>query len=164
MTLIMNKFLLNIARLGIVSVLFLFCHGCIFDSYKLQNTICSNAVCTDWKSSKSEVMDYMKNYEMSIMDNGFICYVGRNSVRTISYQFKDDELQASLILIPQDNVSLPELQSSFGEYEYLGESNGIDVYLSEATNTMATISRKSKGETAYYAIGYTALDLAEDAD
>lgn len=164
MMLIMNKFLLRIARLGIVPVIFLLCNGCGFDSDEFQDTIYSNAVCTDWGASKSEVMDYMYDYEMSIMDNGFICYVGRNSVKTISYQLQDGKLQASLILIPQDNASLSELQSSFGKYEYLGEKSGVDIYVNEKTNTMATIARKSKSGTAYYAIGYTALDLAEDAD
>lgn len=155
----MNKYLFKTIWITIISVMPFIFNGCSDDSDEPQGPISSNVVCTNWGASKSEVMDYMKNYEMNLMDNDFICYIGRNSVQTISYQFQDEELQASLILIPQDKISLSELQSSFSKYEYLGEKNGLDIYVSETTNTMATIAQKVKGETTYYAIGYTVLDV-----
>lgn len=132
-------------------MLFIF-NGCSNDSDEPQIPIPSNMICTNWGASKSEVIDYMKNYEMNIMDNDFICYIGRNNVQTISYQFQDNGLQASLILIPQDKITTSELQSSFSKYEYLGEKNGLNIYISETTNTLATIAQKVKGETTYYAI------------
>ena len=54
----------------------------------------------------------MANYEMNIMDNDFICYIGKNNVQTISYQFLDEGLQASLLLIPKDKISLSELDGN----------------------------------------------------
>ena len=49
---------------------------------------------------------------MNIMDNDFICYIGKNNVQTISYQFLDEGLQASLLLIPKDKISLSELDGN----------------------------------------------------
>ena len=54
----------------------------------------------------------MANYEMNITDNDFICYIGKNNVQTISYQFLDEGLQASLLLIPKDKISLSELDGN----------------------------------------------------
>ena len=155
----MNKYLFKTIWITIISVMLFIFNGCSDDADGSQDLISSNVVCTNWRASKSEVMDYMKNYEMNIMDNDFICYIGKNSVQTISYQFQNESLQASLILIPQDKISLSELQSSFSKFEYLGEKNGLDIYVSETTNTMVAIAQKVKGETTYYAVGYTVLDV-----
>lgn len=154
----MNKYFFKAIWIAIIFVASFIFNGCNDDSDEPQGPFSSNMVCTKWGTSKSEVMDYMRNHEINTMENGFICYNGKNNVRTISYQFQDEELSTSLVLIPQDMTSLPELQSSFNNYEYLGEKNGTDIYISETTNTMAIITQKVKGETTYYAIGYTVLD------
>lgn len=155
----MKKYLFKTAWLTIISVILLIFNGCSDDSNEPQSPISSNMVCTNWGASKAEVMKHMKKFEMKIMDNDFICYNGKNNIQTISYQFQNDELHASLILIPQDNTSLSEIQSSFSKYEYIGEKNGIEIYVSEKTNTMATIALSVKGGTSYYAVGYTVLDI-----
>lgn len=115
----------------------------------------SGGVCTKWGATKTEVTNQMKNYEMKAMENGFICYEGKGDVQTISYQFQDGVLQAALLLIPKDETKQPELN---GKYEYLGEKNGAEIYINETANTLATITEKTKGETTYYAVGYTALN------
>lgn len=153
----MGKYIFNSIWALVVAVMLFALSGCSDDSDESpQGTISSNTVCTKWGASKSEVMDYMKNYEMKAMENGFICYDGKNEAQTVSYQFQDDGLQASLLLIPEENTSLEELKSSFGRYEYLGEKNGLDIYVSEATNTMVTIG--TKGGNSYFAVGYVVLD------
>ncbi len=154
----MNKYFFKTIWITIITVMLFIFNGCSNDSDEPQVPIPSNMICTNWGASKSEVIDYMKNYEMNIMDNDFICYIGRNNVQTISYQFQNESLQASLILVPQDKISLSELELLFSTYKYLGEKNGLDIYVSEATNTMVTITQKVKGETTYYAVGYTILD------
>lgn len=159
MNTIMNKYLFRTIRITVISVILIVFNGCSDDSDDPQNPISFNMVCTKWGASTSEVMDYMKNYKMNIMENDFICYNGRNKEQTISYQFQDEELLASLILISQDRTSMSELQSLFSQYEYLGEKNGLNIYINKTTNTMATIAQKLKGEIAYYAIGYTELDI-----
>ena len=158
----MNKYFSKTIWITLITVMLFIFNGCSDDSEESQDLISSSMVCTNWGSSKSEVMDYMKNYKMNIMHNDFICYIGGNIVQTISYQFQNDSLQASLILIPQDRISLSDLQLLFNKYEYLGEKNGSDIYVSEATNTMVTITQKVKGETTYYAVGYTILDVGTD--
>lgn len=155
----MNKHFSKTTWMTILSVLLFIFIGCSDDSNEPENPLSSNVAYLNWGAPKSEVMNYMKNYEMNIMDNDFICYIGRNNVQTISYQFQDNGLQASLILIPQDKITTSELQSSFSKYEYLGEKNGLNIYISETTNTLATIAQKVKGETTYYAIGYTILNI-----
>lgn len=156
----MGKYIFNSTWILAVAVMLCALSGCIDDSDESpQGTTSSNTVCTKWGASKSEVMDYMKDYEMNAMENdGFICYDGKNEAQTISYQFQDDGLQASLLLIPEENTSLEKLKSSFGRYEYLGEKNGLDIYVSEAANTMVTIGKKTKGDDTYFAVGYVMLD------
>lgn len=156
----MNKYFFKITWITIISVILFI--GCSDDSDEPQHLISSNMICTNWGTSKSEVMNYMENYEINVLDNDFICYIGRNNIQTISYQFQNESLQASLMLIPQDKISLSELQLLFSTYEYLGEKNGLYIYVSEATNTMATISQKVKGESRYFAVGYTILDIETD--
>lgn len=141
----------------LASVLLLSLNGCSDSSDGPQSPTSSNKICTKWGISKDEVIDYMNNYETGIIDDNFLCYQGKNEVQTISYQISDDKLQASLVIIPSEKTSLSELQASFKKYEYLGEKNGINIYVSEAENTIATISQKTISNTTYYAIGYTAL-------
>lgn len=154
----MGKYIFNSTWALVVAVMLFALSGCSDDSDESQGTISSNTVCTKWGASKSEVMNYMRNYEMKAMENGFICYDGKNEAQTISYQFQDDGLQASLLLIPEENTSLEELKSSFGRYEYLGEKNGLDIYVSEATNTMVMIGKKTKGDNPYFTVGYIVLN------
>lgn len=155
----MGKYIFNSTWILAVAVMLFALSGCSDDSDESpQGTISSNTVCTKWGASKSEVMDYMKNYEMKAMENSFICYDGKKETQTVSYQFQDDGLQASLLLIPEENTSLEKLKSSFDRYEYLGEKNGLDIYVSEAANTMVTIGKKTKEDDTYFAVGYVMLD------
>lgn len=152
----MNKYIFIIVSV-INIALFLFC-GCSDDSENLQEMIPSSMVCTEWGASMSEVMDYMSDYEMNSMEDDFICYNGKNDVQTISYQFDEGILQASLVLIPEENMSLEDLKYSFSKYEYLGEKNGLDIYVNEITNTMVTIGTKINGNNTYYSVGYVELN------
>lgn len=139
-------------------MLFIF-SGCDDDSDKFGSS--SSVICTDWGASKSEVMDYMKNFKKSVDENDFICYIGKNSVQTVSYQFQNEGLQASLMIYSQDEISLSQLQLIFKNYDYLGELDGLHIYVSEAKNTMVTIAERKEGENEYYAVGYTDLESKE---
>jgi len=159
----MGKYIFNSIWALVVAVILFALNGCSDDSDESQDTISSQTnssktVCTKWGASKSEVMDYMRDYEMNAMENGFICYDDKNGTQTISYQFQNNGLQASLLLIPEENTSLDVLKSSFGKYDHLGEKNGLDIYVSEVANTMVTIGKKTKGDNTYFAIGYVVLD------
>jgi len=154
----MSKYIFKSTCIFILAIALFTFSGCSDDSDEPQTMNTSNTVCTKWGASKSEVMDYMKNREINAMENGFICYNGNNEIQTVSYQFQDDALQASLVLIPEEKTSLDKLKSSFGKYEYLGEKNGLDIYVSEAANTMVTIGKKTKGDNTYFAVGYVVLD------
>lgn len=115
-------------------------------------------VCTKWGASKSEVADYMDNCEMDLMESEFVCYNGKqNGVQTISYLFENNALQASLVLISRENTSLEELKSLFDAYEHLGEKNSLDIYVSEASNTIVMVGEKINYGQTYYAVGYVSL-------
>jgi len=154
----MNKHIFISAWILIITITLFAFYGCSDDSDESNETISSNTVCTKWGASKSEVMDYMKNYELKAMEDGFICYIGKNDIQTVSYHFEDDRLQASLVLIPEGNTSLEKLKSSFSKYEYLGEEDEMDIYVNETTNTMVTIGKKDKDDNTYFAIGYVVID------
>lgn len=153
----MNKYIFTLACFSVFAIAFAFC-GCSEDSDEAHQTNTYGTVCTKWGASTSEVMDYMKDYEMKTMENGFICYNGKNDIQTISYYFDNNSLKASLVLIPEENSSLEEVKSSFDKYVYIGEKNGTDIYISEDTNTMVTIGKKIKGEATYCAIGYIIIN------
>lgn len=158
----MSKNIFNSAWILVITVASFAVSGCSDDSDELQNTNNFNTVCTKWGASKPEVMDYMKNFEMNAMENGYLCYNGKNGTQTISYQFQNEGLLASLLLIPEENISLDELKSSFDDYKYLGEKKGLDIYVSTATNEMVTIGRKERGEHTYFAVGYVGLDAVAE--
>lgn len=155
----MEKNILYPAWVLVVTVMSLALCGCNDDSDELQGVISSNSVCTQWGAPKSVVLDYMKNYEMNSMENGFICYDGKNEAQTISYKFQDGGLQAALLVISEEQTTLEDLKSSFGKYEYLGEKNGMYIYVSEASNTMVTIGKKLKSDNSYFVVGYVVLDM-----
>ena len=79
-------------------------------------------------------------------------------MQTISYQFDNDALVASSVLILNSKVSLSELESAFNEYEHIGAKSGFDIYANEALNIMATISEVEKGDTTFFAVGYTSVN------
>lgn len=156
----MNRNIFNIVSV-ISIVLFLF-WGCSDDSEDSQEKIPSSMVCTEWGASMSAVMDYMSDYEMYSMEDDFICYNGKNDIKTISYQFDEGILQASLVLIPEENMSLEDLEYTFRKYEYLGEKNGLDIYVNETTSTMVTIGKKINGNNTYYSVGYVELNAENE--
>lgn len=151
----MNKKLFRLTCLLIAIFVF---NGCSDDSDESQEMINSYIVCTMWGVSMPEVMDYMKDSRINTRNMEYICYDGNNGIRTVSYYFQNKGLQASLLLIPETEVSLSELQASFDEYEYLGEKNSLDIYINESENTLVTIGKKVKEDNVYYAVGYTMLD------
>lgn len=155
----MNRYIFSHAWVFVITIaLFTFCGCSDDDSNESQGPISSTGVCTKWGASKSEVMGYMESYEMNSMEDGFICYDGKNNTQTISYQFEDEKLVASLVLIPNENTSLDELKSSFSKYEYLGEKNNLEIFINETANTMVTIGEKVKNEKTLYAVGYVMLN------
>lgn len=158
----MNKHIFSRTWTFVMLIAVLAFSGCSDDDSEGSNgMIASSGVCTKWGASKSEVMDYMRNYEMNSMENGFICYNGKNDIQTISYQFEDEELRASLVLIPEESISPEELKTSFKGYEYLGEKNNLDIYISESANTMVTAGKKVNGGNTYFAVGYVKLSDEE---
>lgn len=123
---------------------------------KQQSIIDLNAVCNQWGAQKSYVMEYMEDYTLKTTEDNFICY--QNDIQTISYQFDNDALVASSVLILNSKVSLSELESAFNEYEHIGAKSGFDIYANEALNIMATISEVEKGDTTFFAVGYTSVN------
>ena len=135
--------------------------GCSDDNNELQVPPTSGPhtaqICLDWGATKSEVMEYMKNHEMTSLDRDFVAYDGSSPIQIVSYQFDEDSLRAALAVIHSDDISLDELKASFNDYEHLGKSGIYEVYINEEANTMATISEKTTSEISYYNVGYTEL-------
>ena len=95
----MNKTLFKAFWAVVIPALLFSFSGCSDDSDDPQDLISSNVVCMNWGASKSEVMGYMKGYEMNAMEDGFICYMGKGGVQTISYQLQDPIYPLSSVVI-----------------------------------------------------------------
>ena len=119
----------------------------------------SNAVCKNWGASRSEVEKRMEDYELVAMDKEFLCYAGKDSVRTISYSFQDDRLQGALVSIPVKSVPHEEVMGWFSDYLYLG-SKGSEVFVNQAENFFVFIGKQSweGGKGWYWAIGFAPLE------
>ena len=154
----MNKYFAKILGLVTITAFILIIFSRCSDSRRPHSSGYSLFVCTEWGASKSEVLDIMKSYETNADENDFICYTGKHNVHPISYQFQDDGLQSSLVMIPEDKTTKASLQALFNRYEYLGEKDGMEIYVSNTENTMAAITRTISGNAIYYAIGYTVLN------
>lgn len=121
-----------------------------------------NIVCKKWRASAAEVSELMAKNTSVESDNTYQCYKTKHNNQFISYEFKNDELIASMLAIPSDKVSLEAIQSKLVNYVYLGEANKYHIYINESEGTMATIEQGNVATTVntkYYFISFISLAL-----
>lgn len=113
--------------------------------------------CLEWKAPKDKVSIYMEGFALTGEETNYLYYTGKKVENIISYQFQEDGLDMVALTIPNTSVSLTDLKSTLNKYIYLGEINGVQVYVNEAENTLATISTFATDNISYYAVGWSQL-------
>ena len=100
-----------------------------------------------WNMTKNEITQEMSNYELLHSDDTTLIYSGIGAEDIIAYSFVDDQLDASIVYVPSDRISLSDINALFSEYEKIDQYNGF--YNSEKS-TFANIS----SDGAYHCIGW----------
>lgn len=114
--------------------------------------------CLEWKAPKGKVLIYMDGFTLTGEETNYLYYTGKKVENIISYQFQDGGLDMAALTIPNTSISLTDLKSTLNKYIYLGEIDGVQVYVNEAENTLATISSFVKDNISYYAVGWSQLN------
>lgn len=113
--------------------------------------------CLEWKAEKNRVIKYMNGFNLKDEEPNYLYYDGKKIENLVSYQFQNDELCTVSLTIPNSSTSLADLKYTFNTYVYLGEINGVLVFVNEVENTVATISTFIKDNALYYALGWGQL-------
>ncbi len=113
------------------------------------------AVCLDWGCTQEDVESGMSNCKINYSNENIMVYYGWEDFFRISYQFDNGRLQASLILI---NINKDDaIKKLYEGYLYIGEFNGIHIYLNETENVFSTLEQQTHDGKDYYAVGYTSI-------
>ncbi len=144
----------------LICVLALVLSGC--NNEEIRGQINDNVVCKQWGCSQGEVELHMANFKQQTAENGFVSYFGFGNFKRISYQFEEGLLQASMIIVPEEETSPEAIDDLFRNYVCLGEMNGATIYINEKENTFSTVVKKIKNGESYYSIGYTKLAESQE--
>lgn len=117
-----------------------------------------SVACTEWGLSQEEVTTRMKGYS-GRSDNGdyedFLQFSAKGI--TIAYEFKDGALNATSIVIP-DNNSEFDATTYLNGYKYLGEISGTYMYSKESDNIVGMVCDDVNDGKKYHIIGLAPIN------
>lgn len=149
----LNRMIISILVLGFIFITF---NGCN-DKLEMQKEVPWKKVCIKWGTSSAKVKDMMRTYTLKNSSSTVLTYKGKYPVNAVSYQFAEDSLCAVVVLMDISRVDKKEIQSSFADYNALGENNSSELYVNYSTNTLATITSFQKEDSEYVSVGYADL-------
>lgn len=125
-------------------------------------------VSTSWGASRATIQRQMNGYTTMVEEDDFLKYTNGDKTLYLSYEFTNDSLQASLVLLPQTDgtETSTNIPMNIDQYTYIGETGGASIYAEESSNTMvAVLSRDLEGQK-YMAYGFTPIesDFYEDIE
>ena len=114
----------------------------------------SNAL-FDWDTSKEDLTEQLKDYEID--DTGYYVYVSKKGQPyMLSYQFEDDFLIASVVMVPKEKTNQNEIDRVVRNYEYLGSiTEDKDIYVDEDANKILEVQILEIKGVDYIAFGCT---------
>lgn len=122
---------------------------------------------TDWGATKAQIKAEMQDYTLRFEEDDLLIYKGKNIENIISYEFRDEKLYLSNIIIEADRFSPTDVTQLFENYTELAEYDNT-TYINESTNTLAEISpiTGSGNSICCYCIswGNLNIDIAEAVD
>jgi len=117
-----------------------------------------SAACTEWGLSQEEVIAKMDGYT-GRSDNGeyedFLQFTSGKI--TIAYEFNNDALNATSIVIPDDQ-SVFDASVYLKGYKYVGEVSGTQMYTNESTNTVGMVCDEENDGKKYHIIGLAPIN------
>lgn len=117
-----------------------------------------SAACTEWGLSQEDVTAKMKGYS-GRSDNGeyedFLQFSAKGI--TIAYEFKDGVLNATSIIIP-DNNSEFDASAYLEGFKYLGEISGTYMYTKESDNIVGMVCDDESDGKKYHIIGLAPIN------
>lgn len=125
------------------------------DANKVEEILNSSVI--DWNVSSDYVSSQMKKYNLvTSQDDVFLMYSNKDYTYYVSYQFSQDSLYSTLVLMPQisDNVNLDNILSG---YTFVGKLDEANIYLNEDDNVMACAYELIEDSVVYQAIGFTPI-------
>lgn len=115
-----------------------------------------SSICVNWDADKQYVSKQMEGYHESYSSENILKYAVDASTY-ISYQFEDNRLVTSIMVKEKaSNYDVSKI-SSLKEYEYVGNVDGANVYISESMNTMGVKLLRHSDGVDYEVIGFTPL-------
>ncbi|MBP3738096.1 MAG: hypothetical protein J6I72_03495 [Muribaculaceae bacterium] len=128
------------------------------DDSELMSKVFINQPDLTWGAPMDAIESKMQKFELIDSDAQNLYYAGGGMEHAISYYFVDGKLDASLVTVSADKVSLEALESLLKTYTHLGEYSGANVYCKESTNTLAVISKKKINGNDWLYIGYSRIE------
>ena len=109
----------------------------------------------DWNTSKEDLLEELKDY--IIDDTGVYLYASKTDQPfMLSYEFEDDILIASVVMVPEEKTSQGEIEKVVRNYEYLGSiTEDKDIYVDEAKNKILEVQKLKVKGINYIAFGCT---------
>lgn len=108
-----------------------------------------------WNTSKNQVQEQMRAYELVDSDTDFLQYTDKNRLIKLSYSFVNDSLRATVAIAPK--LSNDILSYNLEGYENLGELSSKNVYHNASKNTMCFSYDILSDEAEYSVIGFTPI-------
>ena len=109
----------------------------------------------DWDTSKEDLLEQLKDYEID--DTGYYMYVSKQGQPyMLSYEFEDDFLTASVVIVPKEKTNQNEIDKVVRNYEYLGSiTEDKDIYVDEDANKILEVQILEIKGVDYIAFGCT---------
>lgn len=109
----------------------------------------------DWDTSKEDLLEKLKDYEID--DSGYYVYVSKKGQPyMLSYEFEDDFLIASVVMVPKEKTNQNEIDRVARNYEYLGSiTEDKDIYVDEVANKILEVQLLKINGEDYIAFGCT---------
>lgn len=155
----MRKFISYIAffMMAISSACFTACKD---DEESLSKSIekSLSAACTEWGLSQEEVIARMDGYS-GRPDNGeYEDYLQFSSGKiTIAYEFSNNALNATSIVIPDDQSEF-DASTYLNGFKYLGEISGTHMYSDESRNIAGMVFDDENDSKKYHIIGFAPIN------
>lgn len=125
-----------------------------------------NKACLEWGTSQEIVMSQMNGFTLIDSDDDFIQYSDKSHNITVSYDFDENKLRATVAIIPKTGNDLSRYLTGYTE---LGALSNKVVSYSNQKNTMCFSYETTNNDTEYSIIGFSPLvsdlyDMLEPID
>jgi len=110
---------------------------------------------TEWNSSKEQIKNHMKSFQLIDSDEDFLQYSDKNGIITVSYDFANDKLRATVAIVPK--LSDTNLTPYLSNYSYFAELSTKKIYCNTNKNTICFTYETNVQDEEYTILGFTPI-------